>query len=92
MVEKTEPEEVFQMVIPEYSPCDCDNNADEETKSKPACTSQPTAIPVKKEKMCYKCKVNKATLTNKQEISCKECLLFMLTHRFKNALVRYVRI
>ena len=106
MVEKTEQskplevsEEPFQMVIPEYSPCDCDNDG-EETKSKPAsnCAKQEKKekaegeLQAKKEKMCYKCKVNKATVTNKQEVSCKECLMFMLTHRFKNAIVRYVRI
>lgn len=43
-------------------------------------------------KLCYKCKVNKATVTNKQEVSCKDCLMFMLNHRFKNSIVRYVRI
>lgn len=94
MVEKTleMPDEPFTMVVPEYGPCDCDN--DDETQKK-ACAEETKVAEVKKpakDKMCYKCKVNKATVTNKQEVSCKDCLMFMLTHRFKNAIVRYVRI
>lgn len=41
---------------------------------------------------CYKCKEQAAKYKNKNDVVCKDCLLWMLTHRFKNALVRYVRI
>ena len=41
---------------------------------------------------CYKCKEKPAQYKNKQDVVCRDCLMWMLTHRFKNALVRYVRI
>ena len=41
---------------------------------------------------CYKCKEKPAQYKNKSDIICKDCLFWSLTHRFKNAMIRYVRI
>lgn len=86
MVEKTLDELPFDLVIPEYSPCDGHITKSDKPKEESKVEPQPAG------RMCYKCKVNRATVTNKQEVSCKDCLMFMLTHRFKNSIVRYVRI
>jgi len=89
MVEKTFDDLPFDLVVPEYSACDgkqTPKTVPLKVEKTETTDSQPTG------KMCYKCKVNKATVNNKQEVSCKDCLMFMLTHRFKNAIVRYIRI
>jgi hypothetical protein len=67
------------MIIPEYGPCDPDHDPDDTIKP-----SQPIPIEETKivesvsfvdGKMCYKCKVSRATLLNKQDKTCKDCLM-----------------
>ena len=68
----------------------CCKNKDSDTQKAREVVVVPE-VPVIKNP-CYKCKEKSAQYKNKQDMICKECLFWMLTHRFKNALVRYVRI
>ena len=93
-----EEEDDFEMIIPEFGMCgaEADPSVVEESKVKQQLVKQtPKIEEVKKEeivlkKPCYKCKVKEATLKNKQDVVCWECLESILVHRFKNAMTRHV--
>jgi hypothetical protein len=92
-----EEEEQFNMVIPDFGPCATNSDPSlpepEESKTCGDCACSEAIKPDQNtNRMCLKCKTNKATRLLKNEQVCGECYQFNLTHRFKNTLVRYCRI
>ena len=90
-------EEQFNMVIPDFGPCATNSDPSlpesEESKTCGDCACSEEIKPLKTtDRLCLKCKTNRATRLLKNEQVCGECYQFNLTHRFKNTLVRYCRI
>ena len=69
---------------------DCCKKKADTTLGEPVEETKTVLEPLKK--LCYKCKEKAAQFKNKQDIICRECLCWILSHRFKNALVRHVQI
>ena len=85
------------MVIPDFGPCATNSDPSlpelEESKTCGDCAcSEEIKPPKTTDRLCLKCKTNRATRLLKNEQVCGECYQFNLTHRFKNTLVRYCRI
>ena len=86
------------MIIPEFGVCGAENDPSivEESKVKQQLINPATIAEESKaeqtalKRPCYKCKTKEATLKNKQDVVCWECLESILVHRFKNALTRHV--